>query len=76
MNISNFSIQLRELSDDYASQRIIFDDYRAKRKKILDEIDININGPDRLTKDIPAASKGSTDKVMDKFFEDFKKAED
>ncbi len=76
MNISNISTQLRELSDDYSSQRIIFDDYRAKRKKILDEIDININGVDRPIDDTPVASKGSSDEVMDKFFEDFKKAEE
>lgn len=44
MDISDFSMQLHELVDDYSSQRITFEDYRVKRKEILDEIDANING--------------------------------
>jgi len=44
MNISEFSTKLRELSEDYSSQRIFFDEYRAKRKTLLDEIDYSVNG--------------------------------
>ncbi len=39
-----FSAQLRELAGDYSDQRIAFDDYRAKRKDILDKIDSSMNG--------------------------------
>jgi len=44
MDISNYSLQLRELSDDYSNRRILADDYRLKRKELLDEIDKVING--------------------------------
>ncbi len=43
MNISELSIQLRELSDNYSRQRITFDEYRSKRKFLLDEIDETLN---------------------------------
>ncbi|NOX93384.1 MAG: hypothetical protein GXP18_13300 [Gammaproteobacteria bacterium] len=43
MNISEFSTALRELSDDYSSQRIVLDEYRLKRKHFLDEIDQTFN---------------------------------
>jgi len=39
MNISEVSIQLHELSDDYSKRRITLDEYRSKRKFFLDEID-------------------------------------
>jgi len=43
MNISELSIQLRELSDDYSRQRMTLDEYRLKRKQLLDEIDQTLN---------------------------------
>jgi len=43
MNILELSIQLRELSDNYSRQRIAFDEYRSKRKSLLDEIDQTLN---------------------------------
>jgi len=43
MNILEFSLQLRELSDDYSQQRIILDEYRSRRKYLLDEIDQTFN---------------------------------
>jgi len=43
MNISELSRQLCELSEDYSSQRIILDEYRLKRKYLLDEIDQLLN---------------------------------
>ncbi len=46
MNMLDFSRQLRELSDDYANQRILLEDYRAQRKVVLDEIDLIKNGVD------------------------------
>jgi len=39
MNISEVSIQLHELSDDYSKRRITLDEYRSKRKFFLDDID-------------------------------------
>jgi len=46
MNISKFSTRLQELSEDYSSQRVMLDEYRAERKKILDEVDNLMNGVD------------------------------
>ncbi len=43
MNIPELSKQLRELSEDYSSQRIALDEYRLKRKYLLDEIDQTLN---------------------------------
>jgi len=43
MNISELSTELRELSDDYSCQRIVIDEYRTKRKSLLDEIDQILN---------------------------------
>ncbi len=43
MNIPEFSKQLRELSEDYSSQRIDLNEYRLKRKYLLDEIDQILN---------------------------------
>ncbi len=43
MNILELSIQLRELSDDYSRQRMTLDEYRLKRKQLLDEIDQTLN---------------------------------
>ncbi|VAW89224.1 hypothetical protein MNBD_GAMMA18-201 [hydrothermal vent metagenome] len=43
MNILEASIQLRELSDGYSTQRVSFDEYRLKRKSLMDEIDQTLN---------------------------------
>ncbi len=43
MSLSEVSAQLRKLSDDYASQRIFVDEYRLKRKHLLDGIDETFN---------------------------------
>jgi hypothetical protein len=43
MNILNLSIQLRELSNEYSSQKIVFNEYRLKRKCLFDEIDQTLN---------------------------------
>lgn len=51
MSILDYSIRLRELSDDYANQRIMLDEYRSKRKEILDDIDKSINGLTIMTED-------------------------
>ncbi|TQV85876.1 hypothetical protein [Aliikangiella coralliicola] len=48
MSILDFSRQLRELVEDYANERVAFEDYRAKRKEILDEIDLEKNGIDLM----------------------------
>jgi len=43
MNIPELSKQLRELSEDYSNQRIALNEYRLKRKYLLDEIDQILN---------------------------------
>jgi len=43
MNILDVSIQLRELSNGYSNQRVTFDEYRLKRKSLLDGIDQTLN---------------------------------
>ncbi len=43
MNISEVSAQLHMLSDDYSNQIILVDEYRLKRKYLLDEIDQKLN---------------------------------
>ncbi len=43
MNIPELSKQLRELSEDYSNQRIALNEYRLKRKYLLDEIDQRLN---------------------------------
>jgi len=43
MNIPELSRELRELSEDYSSQRIVLEEYRLKRKYLLDEIDQILN---------------------------------
>jgi len=43
MNILDVSKQLSELSDDYFKQRIALDEYRLKRKHLLDSIDKTLN---------------------------------
>lgn len=43
MAISDLSIRLKELLDDYFNHRILLDEYRAQRKIILDEIDVKYN---------------------------------
>ena len=40
----NYSLSLRNLSSDYYFGRIEFDEYRLKRKTILDKIDAEFNG--------------------------------
>jgi hypothetical protein len=44
MNETSFSEMLRRLSNDYYENIIGFDEYRSKRKNILDKIDREING--------------------------------
>ncbi len=43
MNIPEISKQLRELSEDHSNQRITLDEYRLKRKHLLDKIDQTLN---------------------------------
>ncbi|NOY73127.1 MAG: hypothetical protein GXP14_12285 [Gammaproteobacteria bacterium] len=43
MNIPELSRELRELSEAYSSQRIVLEEYRLKRKHLLDEIDQILN---------------------------------
>ena len=44
MNENNYSGMLRTLSKEYYQGHISFDEYREKRKSILDEIDAEYNG--------------------------------
>lgn len=77
MNISELSIQLRELSDNYSRQRIAFDEYRSKRKFLLDEIDQTLNHqgyaktPQNVeeTKDSNSVDNGMSE-IVSKVFED------
>ncbi len=43
MNIPELSRELRELSEDYSSQRIVLEEYRLKRKYLLDKVDQILN---------------------------------
>ncbi len=44
MNDDSFSTRLRNLSKDYYQNHIGFNEYRATRKSILDQIDEEFNG--------------------------------
>ncbi len=44
MSDDSFSSKLRTLSKDYYQNHISFDEYRAARKSILDQIDEEFNG--------------------------------
>lgn len=61
MTISELSTRLRELSDDYASQRLFFDEYRLKRKYLLDDIDQRLNINDQQCEHI----SGDTEKITE-----------
>ena len=39
-----FSVELRNLVDDYCDRHLSFDEYRAQRKAIFDRIDEEYNG--------------------------------
>jgi hypothetical protein len=41
---TSYSLMLRNLSNDYYQNRIEFEDYRNRRKIILDKIDLEFNG--------------------------------
>ncbi|MGD8783700.1 MAG: hypothetical protein PVG75_04655 [Thioalkalispiraceae bacterium] len=64
MNVSDLSLRLRELVDDYSNQRIGHDEYRAQRKVILDELDLILNGNN------PAQSAESSDGIQNLHKED------
>ena len=66
MNTTEYSIHLRELSDDYANHRILPDDYRARRKEILDEINSTINGINRLDEKKSDVEKANVNRVFSK----------
>ncbi len=40
----SYSLLLRNLSDDHFRRQITFEEYRARRKQILDNIDAEFNG--------------------------------
>lgn len=44
MSDSSYSEQIQGLSDDYYNSRIELDEYRLRRKVLLDELDREING--------------------------------
>jgi len=48
MSEENFSVILRNLADDYFNDRIPFNEYRSKRKIILDKIDEEFNGIEQV----------------------------
>lgn len=48
MSEENFSLMLRNLSDDYYNNRIAFEEYRSRRKIILDKIDEEYNGSEQI----------------------------
>ena len=61
INLAEYSKQIRELSDDYFYRRISSDEYHARRKLILDELDSIFNG---LTKN-EADSFVTSDEAVD-----------
>lgn len=44
MSNSSYSEQIQGLSDDYYNCRLELDEYRARRKSLLDELDRELNG--------------------------------
>ncbi len=76
MNISELSIQLRELSDNYSRQQIVLGEYRLKRKYILDEVDQTFNNQScaNTLQDVEEAEKSNDmdnlmPEVVNKIFE-------
>lgn len=54
MTETSYSLELRNLSNDYYHNHIGFDEYRIQRKLILDKIDEEMNGravPDKPEND-------------------------
>ena len=43
MTDTSYALLLRNLSSDYYHNHISFEDYRAQRNRILDEIDAELN---------------------------------
>ena len=44
MSEASYSLMLRNLSGDYYQNLIEFEEYRTQRKKVLDKIDLELNG--------------------------------
>jgi hypothetical protein len=44
MSDFNYSVVLRDLTEEYYSQRISKEEYRARRTQLLDKIDAEYNG--------------------------------
>ena len=44
MSDFNYSVVLRDLAEEYYSQRISKEEYRAQRTQLLDKIDAEYNG--------------------------------
>lgn len=78
MNLSEYSIRLRELSDDYANQRIMLDEYRLQRKAILDKIDEIVNGQTAVAEEQSEQDQGKEKLtgILDKVIGVLRKPED
>jgi hypothetical protein len=63
MSDFNYSVVLRDLANDYFSQRITREEYRDKRTQILDKIDAEYNG-----RKMSSAESRSNAMVDDSFF--------
>lgn len=63
MQSRSFSAMLQELSDNYYNHLLSFQDFRLKRREILDQIDTYYNGADQnlgRPAQAPAHDLGST----------------
>lgn len=57
MNISEYSKQLRVLTELHVNYQLTFEDYRRQRKELLDSIDKQYNGIVEDSDDPPLAHK-------------------
>lgn len=71
MNDTNYSVMLRDLADDYYSQKISMAEYRSRRTQILDKIDAEYNGR-KIANDEPRPGTAEDDSFFMKTVAFFK----
>ena len=64
MQSRSFSAMLQELSDNYYNHLLSFQDFRLKRREILDQIDTYYNGADQNLASRVQTSNDSLDRTM------------
>ena len=59
MTDTSYALLLRNLSSDYYHGHINFEDYRAQRNRILDEIDAELNADSQQQEPLPEPEPAS-----------------